>query len=233
MEDEDKGNVDTVFCGICRTETRQLVLKSYASTWGEGAHWGSDRYQIIRCEPCGNIHFRRLSWRSDGPAEASDSESLPDAVGESGRVWRESQYPAPERWAAKSFPHVPSSIQRIYEDTIEAYNRSLHLFCAGGLRGLVESISLARNIHGGSLRKKIDQLFREGVLTQSEARILHAFRSLGNDALHELNPPSPDELEIGLDIIEHILESLYEMPQKIEALTRKTRERKKVALLCS
>lgn len=236
MEDEDKGQVDTVFCEQCQTATRQLVLKSYASTWENGLLWGSDRYQIIRCEPCGSIRFRKLSWRSDdnGRSASTSFSDTPDPEESGGfvRLWRETQYPTPERRLAKSFPHAPLSIRRVYEDTLHAYNRSLYLFCAGGLRGVVESICLERNIYGGSLRKKIDQLFREGVLTQTEARILHDFRTLGNDALHQLHPPSPDELEIGFDIIEHILESLYEMPQKIETLARKTEERKKVALLC-
>jgi hypothetical protein len=41
---------------------------------------------------------------------------------------------------------------------------------------------------------------------------------LGNEALHELTKPQPEELQIGIKIIEHILENIYELPSQANEL---------------
>jgi hypothetical protein len=49
---------------------------------------------------------------------------------------------------------------------------------------------------------------------------------MGNDAIHELSRPSEDDLHVAIEIVEHTLESLYEIPEKAEAL-RANRAKKK------
>jgi hypothetical protein len=49
-------------------------------------------------------------------------------------------------------------------------------------------------------------------------------RSLGNDAIHELQEPTHKEISAALDIldiIEHIAEALYEIPGKAEILKQR------------
>jgi len=41
---------------------------------------------------------------------------------------------------------------------------------------------------------------------------------LGNKSLHELTKPQPEELQIGIKIIEHILENIYELPSQANEL---------------
>ena len=57
--------------------------------------------------------------------------------------------------------------------------------------------------------------------------MLHQHRYLGNEAVHELKAPSSDELRLAIEIIEHVVEQLYEIPQKAVALKRTIAERKK------
>jgi len=77
------------------------------------------------------------------------------------------------------------------------------------------------------LEGKISGLHDKGVLTKKHADILHNLRFLGNEAVHELDQPSTNELALALDIIHHILDALYEIPEKAETLRDNMARRKK------
>jgi len=77
-----------------------------------------------------------------------------------------------------------------------------------------------------SLEGKIAGLCEGGYLTASNANTLHEHRFLGNDALHKLDQPSKEELALAMDIMEHTLEALYEMPDKADALRDRKAARK-------
>ena len=79
-----------------------------------------------------------------------------------------------------------------------------------------------------NLQAKIAGLRERGILTESHADILHEHRYLGNEAVHELSSPSRDELRLAIEIMEHALDGLYELPDKAEQLRyRKARRLKK------
>ena len=67
---------------------------------------------------------------------------------------------------------------------------------------------------------RIAGLQEKGILTQNNAQTLHEHRCMGNAAVHELARPSVDELRLAIEIIEHILEQLYEIPEKAIELKR-------------
>lgn len=56
--------------------------------------------------------------------------------------------------------------------------------------------------------------------TETSADTLHEHRYLGNDAVHQLARPSADELRLAIEIVEHTLDQLYELPEKAEELKR-------------
>ena len=45
--------------------------------------------------------------------------------------------------------------------------------------------------------------------------------------MHELARPSAEELKSAVEIVEHVLEQLYELPEKAEELRRAVARRKK------
>ena len=76
-----------------------------------------------------------------------------------------------------------------------------------------------------SLDGKISGLREKGHLTKNNAEVLHAHRCLGNDALHELQMPSVDELRLGIEIVEHVLVELYEIQDKAKEMEWRRRQR--------
>ncbi len=145
---------------------------------------------------------------------------------------------------SKDFYYVPPKLRRIYRETIDCFNNDALTLCAAGLRAIIEGICADQGISKGpvtiklkdgstkiethsNLEGKIAGLCEKGILTQASTEILHEHRSLGNDAVHELDQPSTAELGYAIDIIEVTLETLYELPEKADSLRSLKAKRKR------
>ena len=223
-ENKSKGIDIDVICTECKRETRHLVRQSfydYLRTDDHPDHYvdcGTD-YQIIECLGCRTISFRYEGWFSeeDGisvqlfPNRSEDTLTKKDLYG------------------------VPRKLRRIYREVIESFNNDLLLSCAAGLRAIIEGICSEKKIKNGNvevndnsgipktvrksnLQGKIAGLAEKTILTKSNAEILHEHRFLGNEALHELSQPSVPELKLAIEIIEHLLENIYELPSKAKEM---------------
>jgi CheY-like chemotaxis protein len=229
------GKVFDVLCVECKRPTKHAVMASLnkdGQAWNKTEEWSvewTDYYQIVKCQGCETVTFRHTSWFSEDPHDEQSPEHL---------------YPKRDAntVAAKPFTNVPTPLRRLYTEIVDAHNADSVTLCAGGLRALVEGICADRAIADGpvsvatsgggtqvirssSLAGKIAGLHEKGLLTKHGADILHQLRFLGNEALHELAKPSPEELRLALNIIEHVLEQLYEIPEKGLELQR-TRARR-------
>jgi hypothetical protein len=238
-----------LFCAVCKYDTNHLVLQSVDTDGSEIVGHGhdgipdtidwSDNYQIVQCQGCDTISFRHQNWFSEaqeywGPDDYHDGTSS-------------YLYPSRSKGTLinKDFYNVPRIIRRIYRETIDCFNSESYILCAAGLRAIVEGICADQNISDGpveiknadgskkverksNLMGKIFGLCEKGILTKKNSEILHEHRYLGNEAVHELSQPSEAEIKLAIEIIEHTLESLYEIPEKAEELrTRKSRRQKK------
>jgi hypothetical protein len=241
-ENKSKDSICKVLCTSCRHETNHKVLYSlllHGKEEFEEYSWyeWENEYQVIQCLGCDEISFR---------VTKSDSESQNPETGE--YDVEEILYPkrTKETINGKIYLNLPFTIKILYQETIDCYNNNILLLCAAGVRSLVEGICQNKKITGGNieiLRKdgtkerkhsknldgKINGLYEKGILTEENAKVLHEHRYLGNEAVHELSMPSRSELELAIIIIEHILDSIYEIPAKGgELLNLRKRAGKKI-----
>jgi hypothetical protein len=112
----------------------------------------------------------------------------------------------------------PDRVSRIYGETATAFNSGLSVLTGGGLRAIVEAICIDQDVAGGNLSAKIDALVNQNILSQPQADLLHEERYLGNTALHEIDPPSAQDLKDGLDIVEGLLRTIYVLPERAARL---------------
>ena len=235
-----KGQLLKLFCPDCKRETRHSVVQSVDMSGREDYDddfwiaWDST-YQIVECQGCSQVSFR---------SESSNSEDMDPYTGKS--IVTERLYPTRSKnfLPIKDFWNVPLNIRRIYREVIESFNSELYTLCAGGLRSIIEGICTDQHIKDGpvdvktkdgstkierrkNIEGKIAGLCEKNILTKRNADILHEHRFLGNEALHELTQPSRDELGLAIQIIEHILENIYELPDKAEELRAQIDKRKR------
>lgn len=67
-------------------------------------------------------------------------------------------------------------------------------------------------------------------MTKQSVKILHGQRYLGNEAVHMLARPSKSELKLAIEIIEHTLDHLYDVPEKALVLEYKMDKRREMAM---
>ena len=239
-ENKTKDTIIEVRCIECKRKTRHKVIQSLEHS---GFAYGgcdisitwSTNHQIIQCQGCMSVTFRQVTGTDRGEHSEWDEED------EEFLFPKRTIYTLP----IKDMRNVPFNLRRIYRETIECFNNDVFTLCATGLRALVEGLCAELNVKDGTkeitkkdgtketkrynnLEGKIAGLHEKGYLTQQHSDVLHEHRYLGNEAVHELAQPSRDELALAIDIIEHILESVYEIPQKALDLQirRKIRHKK-------
>ena len=233
-ENKTKSEKFSVPCVKCNGATRHLVLASIdvdGEEYDQGEGWSVNwvkHYQVIQCGGCESISFRHTSWFS---------EEFDPMWGESGETERLYPKRGLETLPTKPYYSVPSNLRRIYSELIDCFNNDSPILCAAGLRAIVEGICAEQGVLDGpveepakgggakivrskELRGRIAGLQEKGWLTGKSADTLHEHRYLGNDAVHQLARPSTDELRLAIEIVEHTLEQLYELPEKAEELKR-------------
>jgi len=56
-------------------------------------------------------------------------------------------------------------------------------------------------------------LVERGFLSKEQAEFLHLQRYLGNTAIHDIEPPGTEQIDISLDIVESLLKTIYVLPE--------------------
>ena len=214
-----------VLCDTCTLPTTHLVLKDYEFIEkideGDGCFYPLEHlYEIVQCCGCESISFRYRNWFS----EHWDGDSGPPLPS------REVLYPVRPREILKCKEQLSLSpeLQRIYRETREAFNSGLFTLCAAGIRAILEGICSDKGVKSGpvqiqeagglvrmqekeNLQGRIQGLAQRNFLLSEHARILHNIRFLGNEALHRLTEPEPDNLIAAFKVLDHTLTGLYEL----------------------
>lgn len=205
-------------CTECSARTRHLVLASVtetdASDDGDIQVWTS--YEIVQCQGCLQASFRRESGSSeDLDWDPATEELVP--------VTRSDLFPrrSADRKALREVIHLPNKLRRIYAETHEALCNSQRILAGIGIRALVEAVCSVESANGRTLEIQIDDLVTKGKLTQEGAEILHGTRLLGNKAAHEAASVDKEDLNIAMEVAEHLLKTVYVLPALSKSLPKR------------
>jgi len=233
---KDLGTVIRIICAECKNHTNHKVVASLRRSGGGPTaddgydFWWEIVYQIVQCQGCDTASFRSRS---------TTSEDMDD---EHGPMYSVLLYPkrTADTHPLKEFFNVPTLLRMVYRETIDCFNNGNYTLCAAGVRALVEGLCKESGIADGPVegtdaggkpvvrRRKdlqglINGLHEKGILTKKSADMLHEHRFLGNTAIHDLTTPKPGDLKLAIEIVEHVFENMYEMPEK--ALKLKSRRK--------
>lgn len=193
-------------CGNCHVNTCHKVLLS-VDVNGDvlEIYYYNDHYQIVQCQGCKTISFRKAH---------TDSDDFIEVDGETINPVREEIYPS--RLAGRQKLNredlLPHDVGRIYSETHAALCSKQPVLAGIGIRALIETVCKEKTAQGSNLEKKIDSLVSMGVLTPAGAEILHGLRILGNEAAHEVKPHSEQTLGTAMEVVEHLLKGVYILP---------------------
>lgn len=202
--------IEAICAGRCGLETDHAVLALVSENNGDEdfSWWGT--YRVIQCLGCKTISFREGSHHSEDWDHDSEGRMV---LNETVNL-----YPprtADSRGLGDDKHYLPSLLSDIYDETRGALINSLPVLAGIGLRAIVETLCKDKNVKGDNLAHKIDSLATDGLLTVQHTAILHRIRTLGNAAAHEVKPHPPKQLALAMNVVEHLLESVYIMPAKV------------------
>ncbi|CCK81146.1 DUF4145 domain-containing protein [Desulfobacula toluolica] len=202
-----------IYCNSCENETNHILKGEHSSRFyeeddGRLLYWEDIIYRFWICAGCdqGTLEY---CYTMDNMVDQYDNQ-----------IYDYTYHPSRKQQhiPLKSFRNLPKKLNGLYKESIDAYNNKLLILCAGGLRALIEGICVDKKISGSNLLKKIDAL--TSILPKNIVENLHSFRFMGNEALHELNPPNRRNLKLAIEVSEDLMNFLYELDYKASQLKK-------------
>lgn len=200
-------------CNQCEDETNHQILFKKRVTHvfkSENGKKSSTKdiedYMTIQCKGCNTISFLRR-----------DSGSFYDSKGEKYYIdynFPEIEYDTDLKFLSQEeLNSVPYKIRELYQEVELVFENEGNKLAGVGLRMLVEAICLEQKILGSNLKIKIEKLHDKGLISKNEIPILDKLREMGNTSAHEIKSFTLDKLEYALDILNHVLKSIYVLPK--------------------
>lgn len=190
------------YCRECSKSTNHDVLSEYSEQYRD--EYAYDLiYQIVQCKGCGTKSFRHVFvdiesafCTVDGQVEVPEEVTVyPKAIEGHKEV--------------KDIYKLPDIVLKIYQEVLLALKEEAKILASLGLRGTVEAVCNDLNIPGGKLDARINKLASSGYISTKDAQRLHGIRFMGNDAAHDIKTPKDESLQVALQIVEHLLLSVY------------------------
>lgn len=212
-------------CHNCKIETIHTLV--YASSQGDFVTMTDletgivekskvDAWLLWECAGCERLVVVEMKVNPDWFEDDSIEISHPG--------FSTARYPKMTYVSPRYFKKIPEKIDHLYKETIAAYNNELWVLCAAGLRSLLEGIcdDKEKSKKHARLDDKIKSLAKLGI-PANMIQNLHSFRFMGNKAVHELTAPEEEHLQLAIEIIEDILNYLYDLDYKLTLLSQRQR----------
>ena len=199
-------------CRSCfRTTRHEILFHTEDEKEGEFFH-EKDTWQVVRCLGCSTISFRH---RNDDYENVEEKE-----YGDVEHAISINVYPGviSNHSPLKSQYYLPILIRNVYQQTLSALSQKSFVLASMGLRACIEAVCNHLKLSGSNLEKRIDQIHKAGYVSNGDKRRLHAIRFLGNDAAHEVKEPEVGDILIALEIIEHLLNTIYILERRARTL---------------
>ena len=210
-----------IVCRECSAETLHSIVTSFKEKGSEGFGDGNEitwncSNQIIQCNGCETVTFRTVSTFSEDWEYDHGNIYHPEAI---------KYYPGRTEVMISIESHLlPPSVQKIYQETILSIENEQYILAGIGIRAIIETICKNLKAKGNNLYEKIDALESRSIVTKEGSETLHKLRVLGNDAAHEVKAHNSRQLELSMQIIRHMLEGTYIIPERVAEVFPKKKE---------
>lgn len=209
----EKGEIWKIYCNTCNTETNhelrdksvcQIVTDydpdtNYRSPLG----WEDYEYRFWVCRGCDSAVMQEL-YIPVHTEEYAESEFYPIRKTVSRQV--------------KHYWKLDRKLSVIYKEVVHSYNNQLTTLCAMGLRALLEGVCVNLGVTDEIARGPEEKI---GVLEENKLIPVHlldsllSFKFIGDQAAHKLHPGDLQEMNVAIEIMEDILNYIYEFEYKI------------------
>lgn len=195
------------YCRDCCKKTNHNILSEHHESHRD-EYCYDIIYQIVQCLGCDIKSFRNVFYDLDAAYPTYDDQwEVPEDI---------TIYPKAVEGhkEIQNFWELPEIVRTIYSEVITALQENSKVLAGLGLRAVVEAVCNDLNISGRSLEVRINKLSSSGYISRNDAERLHGIRFMGNDAAHDIKMPKDTTLSVALQIVEHLIASVYILENK-------------------
>lgn len=223
---EEKSKTAPAHCNKCAHETQHTIIYAHchSDTYGDPScpcSWWK-YYEILECCGCKEVVFRTREGMDDWVDVDYNSNTI---------EWNEdiNYFPPPAlrarpKWADTLNQRIETLLDEVYlAIPVGAFQLS-----AMGIRAILDTV-LQDKLEGdiGTFAEKLDRIVEKGFVSNDNRLTLEAALELGHAATHRNHKPRPDDINTALDIVEHLLKSVYILPIEADKLKSATPPRRK------
>lgn len=200
-------------CIRCRRKTIHAIEARCTGRWAEEYTDGGSTFSMYRCGACDAVCYETASWHSEEYDFDEDNNRYP--------IISYDQYP-PASSASFAFEtgYVTHALKSLIEEMMYAFAGNKFTLATVGMRMVIESLANYAGCDGPNLATKIDALQAQGLIDERQRELLHKIRVRGNAGAHDAAAMGPKELVAGMDILQLLLERLYNGPGRHAELMR-------------
>lgn len=202
-----------IYCNTCKATTRhelkgtheRLECDEQTFSWGvESVNCFSFEYKFWVCLGCDTALLEEFFQYHD--EDIQEYKYYPN------RLTKQRNF--------KHYRHLESKMFCAYKEVITAFNQGLYLSSAIGLRILLEMICVGHGItKPWRLNDKLKEL--EKIKPGKYITIFYSFKFMGDDAAHKFVAPKRVELSAAIDVLEDLLDILYELEHSVTEKAQK------------
>lgn len=195
------------YCRECGKNINHDVLSKHSELYRD-EYCCDIHYQIIQCRGCETKSFRKVFVDIEAAFPTYNDE------------WEDPKeitiYPKAVEGHKEvdDIYELPGIVRKIYSEILLALKEDAKVLAGLGLRAAVEAVCNDLNIPGRSLEVRINRLANGGYISKNDAERLHGIRFMGNDAAHDIKTPKGGSLSVALQIVEHLVSSVYILEKK-------------------
>lgn len=117
---------------------------------------------------------------------------------------------------------VPQDQARLLEEVYTAIEHKLFTLASVGIRTVIDMVFLDRIGDIGSFQEKMADLHKKGLISKIQAEVLLKVIDAGNASAHRGYTPDPKDVDILVEVVEHLLTAIYQHPTEVAELAKKT-----------
>ena len=206
---QDRPSIIKAPCNDCGRDTDHEVLKSHNTSGHDPeseTHW-STTFDMIECRGCHFISLKRTFDFSE--YDQVQVDYFPP--------------PVPRRkpdWGHHFLLNASSEIQELLVEVYSALHAGNRRLATMGARALLDMAIVAAVGDVGDFKRKLDQLESGGFIGKQPREFLGVALDAGNAAAHRGHCPTPQQLNMVMDIVENVLEQIFVLPHAAEDLKK-------------
>jgi hypothetical protein len=210
-------NPNKAHCNKCGGERNHEVLHTEKASWldEESRTAGYETYETLKCLGCESIKLRNISiYYDDNENETTINYFPPE-------IFR----PKPS-WIDYIYIFSDHFIKTLLKEIYIALQNNLPNLAAMGVRSLIEKVMIDKAGDQGSFKQNITQFEKLGYVSKIQREHLEAILDAGHATIHRSYSPTTEDVVTLVDIVEHIIKTIYLHENKIEQLKRRVPSRK-------